>query len=124
AGSVLGRRYAQRSVARRGWIPVLFLLAGTAGSTSGLLAPHQYGPVATPGAAVVAEQAILRSVRTEAESPQQQEPLAARAAVTVQQAFLGWTKVERSDGETGWLRHHELVPLYAAPTEEEPKAAG
>ena len=89
------------------------LLAGGAlGIGLALLALLQYGALANPGAAMVAQATTLRSVPTEAGSAQQQTPLAAGTVVVMQKDFLGWVKVARSSGETGWLRGSDLVPLY------------
>jgi len=55
-------------------------------------------------------------VPTDAEQKQQQKPLAAGTLVVVERDFLGWVKVGLRGGESGWLRHADLVPLYAAPS--------
>jgi hypothetical protein len=114
AGAALGlqRRYGSRRA--RGGL-VLAVIGGGIGAAA-LFSLHAYGALADLRAAVVAGQPVLRSVPTEAEPAAQQKPLAAGTLVVVEQDFLGWTKVGLESGETGWLRHGDLVPLYAAPT--------
>jgi BatD DUF11 like domain len=88
------------------------LACGAIGALMAVLALRQYGPLANPGAAVVAQATTLRSVPTEAQSAQQEKPLAAGTLVVTQKNFLGWTHVVRGGGEAGWLRRTDLVPLY------------
>jgi hypothetical protein len=118
AGSalVLRQRYqGHRSVARilsgRG-----LLACGVIGIALALFALQQYGPLANLNAAIVAQATALRAVPTDAGSAQQPAPLASGTVVVTQKAFLGWVKVARANGETGWLRGSDLVPLYAAPS--------
>jgi hypothetical protein len=115
-GGALAVRRRYRTVRGRAWLaPALLVLGGvlTAGSA---LALRAYGTLGDPRAAVVAGQPVLRSVPTDAETAQQQKPLPAGTLVVVEQDFLGWVKVGLRDGETGWVRHGDLVPLYAAPS--------
>lgn len=78
----------------------------------GALALRAYGPLADPAVAVVAARTELRSVPTAA--AQAQRPIDAGALVTVGKQFLDWVQVRRPDGEVGWLRKGDLVPIYAA----------
>ena len=111
---VLRRRYAGApGVPWRAW---MLVAVSAALGASALVSLRTYGMLADARAAMVAEQAILRSVPTDAEPAQQQRSLPAGALVVVEQEFLGWQKVGLSSGETGWLRKGDLVPLYAAPS--------
>jgi hypothetical protein len=65
---------------------------------------------------VIARATVLRSVPTDAENTQQQTPLAAGMVVMMQKDFLGWVKIARGNGETGWLRRADVVPLYGVAT--------
>jgi len=114
AALVLRRRYA----GARGFGWAAPALVGFAIALGGLAAfsLHTYGRLADPRCALVAGAPVLRSVPTEAEAEQQQKPLPAGTLVLVEQDFLGWVKVALRGGETGWLRHGDLVPLYAAPS--------
>jgi hypothetical protein len=112
---VLRRRNATRGP-RRNALSLALAVVGVVGMLTALAALHRYGPLADVRAAVVAGAPSLRSVPTDAEQPQQQRPLAAGTVVIVERDFLGWVKVNLGDGETGWLRHADLVPLYRAPT--------
>lgn len=114
AAAMVRRRYgATPRLARLGPVALLggLALAGTA-----TFSLHAYGPLADPRAALVAGQPLLRSVPTDAEAAQQQKPLPAGTLVLAEREFLGWMKVTLRGGETGWLRHGDLVPLYAAPS--------
>jgi len=111
---MLRRRYAAGPRRRAPGLAIAVM--GLAGMLTAGAALHRYGPLADPRAAVVAGAPSLHSVPTEAEQPQQARPIAAGTLVIVERDFLGWVKVGLRDGETGWLRHADLVPLYQAPT--------
>ena len=111
---VLQRRY--RTVPARSWVGAAALMAGIALAGTSALALRAYGPLADPQAALVAGQPVLRSVPTDAEAAPQQKPLAAGTLVVVERDFLSWVKVGLNSGETGWLRHGDIVPLYAPPS--------
>jgi BatD DUF11 like domain len=111
---LLRRRY--RPAPARSWVGAAALVAGIALGGTSALALRAYGPLADPQAALVAGQPVLRSVPTDAETAPQQKPLAAGTLVVVERDFLGWVKVGLRSGETGWLRHGDIVPLYAAPS--------
>lgn len=86
-------------------VALVLLLAATAS----LLA---YGSAADPGAAVVWRAGILRSIPTEADVDQKTEPLSAGNVASVNKAFLGWVRLSFENGETGWVRAGEVVPLW------------
>jgi hypothetical protein len=111
---MLRRRYG--TVRGRAWIGRALLVVGIAGGGAALASLRIYGPLADARAALVAGQPVLRSVPTDAQQAQEQKPLAAGTLVVVEQDFLGWVKVDLRSGETGWLRHGDLVPLYAVPS--------
>jgi hypothetical protein len=113
--ALLLRRHYGGTPGRSRFAPAL-LAAGLALGGTAAAALHAYGPLADPRAALVAGQPVLRSVPTDAETAQQQKPLAPGALVVVERDFLGWLKVDLRSGESGWLRHGEVVPLYAAPS--------
>jgi hypothetical protein len=108
------RRYYGRATRRR-WPAVALSFGGIAVGAAALLALRAYGPLADPRGAVVAGQAVLRSVPTDAEAPQQR-PIPAGSSGVAERSFLGWTKIRFSSGESGWVRSGDLVPLYAAPS--------
>ena len=114
AAVLLRRRY--HPAAARAGIGVALLVAGIALAGTSTLSLRAYGTLADPRAALVAGQPVLRSVPTDAEQAQQQRPLPAGTLVVVDHDFLGWVKVGLRGGESGWLRHADLVPLYAPPS--------
>jgi hypothetical protein len=106
-------RHRYRGYARRGAAYGL-VIGGAVGVSVALMALQQYGPLANENTAVVARETVLRSVPTEAETAQRQTSLAAGSVVLMQKDFLGWVRIARDNGETGWLRSSDLVPLYGA----------
>jgi hypothetical protein len=114
AALALRRRYGGAAGPR--WLAWALVAVGTVIAGSALLSLHAYGMLADTRVAMVAGRPVLRSVPTDAEPAQQQKPLPAGTLIVVEQEFLGWLKVGLPSGETGWLRHGDLVPLYAAPS--------
>ena len=100
-----GTRRGVRPCLAAAAVAFVLLLAATAS----LLA---YGSAADPGAAVVWRAGILRSIPTEADVDQKTEPLSAGNVASVNKAFLGWVRVSFENGETGWVRAGEVVPLW------------
>jgi hypothetical protein len=86
----------------------LAILTG-ATATAGILA---YGDAARREAAVVAKPTTLRSIPTEADTTQKTSPLAAGALGLVDRTFLGWRRLAFENGQTGWVRKEEIVPLW------------
>jgi hypothetical protein len=116
AAFALRHRYLSGTSVVRVHAARALLACGAFGILVALLALRQYGPLANRNAAVVAQATVLRSVPTDAENTQQQTPLAAGTVVVMQKDFLGWVKIARSNGETGWLRRPDVVPLYGLAT--------
>lgn len=46
------------------------------------------------------------------DTAQQTTLLAAGAMGTMDKSFLGWTRLTFENGQTGWVRQSELVPLW------------
>jgi hypothetical protein len=120
AGLVLARRFRGGG---RG--APLARAAGGAGVLAALAAAaalRGYGLLADPGAALLVRDTRLRSVPTDAETPQAERPLEAGSLVALRGEFLGWRRVRRPNGEEGWLREAALAPLYAPPASASPSA--
>jgi hypothetical protein len=111
----LQRRYAGRPGGRGSWLRSALLAAGLALAAVSSTAIVQYGVLAGRDVAMVVSDTPLRSVPTDAETPQAQKALPAGAIVTLERDFLGWVQVVRPSGERGWMRRGQLVPLYGAP---------
>jgi hypothetical protein len=86
---------------------VCFALAGSA-----LVGGFSYGIAAKAEAAVVARAGTLRSIPTEADTTQKTSPLAAGALARVDKTFLGWAQLAFENGQTGWVRKEEIVPIW------------
>lgn len=76
---------------------------------------RQFGGLADPQAALVAQDVALRALPTDAAPADDAPRLPAGTLVRAEQQFLGWTAVRLADGGRGWLRRGELVEIYSAP---------
>jgi len=93
------------------------LALGTSGlllAAVALFGRSHYGLAAHPHAALVWRAGTLYSIPTEADISQQTVPLAAGAIGVAEKTFLGWVQLRFSNGQTGWARQTELVPLWGA----------
>ncbi|KXU36842.1 hypothetical protein AXK11_03360 [Cephaloticoccus primus] len=86
------------------------LLAATA-----LAGRASYGLAAQPQAALVWRAGQLYSIPTEADTEQQTAPLAAGVIGIAEGHFLGWARLRFANGQSGWVRNSELVPLWETP---------
>jgi tetratricopeptide (TPR) repeat protein len=82
-------------------------LATVAGSAFGA-----YGLCANMDAAIVARAGILRSIPTEADTTQKTTSLPAGSLALVDKTFLGWRRLAFENGQTGWVRKEDLVPIW------------
>jgi hypothetical protein len=73
---------------------------------------HAYGPAADARAALVWRTSTLRSIPTEADTTQKTSPLSAGNLALVDKTFLGWSRLVFDNGQTGWVRTDDLVPLW------------
>jgi hypothetical protein len=89
----------------------LLLLCITAALAS-FAAWQSYGLAADSRAAIVWRAGTLRSIPTEADTTQKTTPLAAGSLALVGRPLLGWNQITFENGQTGWVRKEELVPLW------------
>jgi len=95
------------------WVAIIALISGVACTAASLTARHVYGIAAHPRVAVVWRSGTLYSIPTEADTAQQTTSLAAGAmGVMDEKTFLSWVKLTFPNGQTGWVRQSEIVPLY------------
>jgi hypothetical protein len=73
---------------------------------------RSYGLAVNADAVVVTRAGTLRSVPTEADISQKTSPLAAGAMAIADKSFLGWRRLAFENGQTGWVRKEEIVPLW------------
>jgi SH3-like domain-containing protein len=63
--------------------------------------------------AVIAWRAgTLRSIPTEADTTQKTTPLAAGTLAVVDTPLLSWVRLRFENGQTGWIRREEVIPLW------------
>ncbi len=71
-----------------------------------------YGPLADARVVFIAKPATLRSIPTELDAPQKSAPLTPGVLATTDKTFLGWQRLVFPNGQTGWVRTTDLVPLW------------
>lgn len=73
---------------------------------------HLYGPLADARAVFVAKPTTLRSIPTELDAPQKSSALTPGLVATTDKNFLGWQRLVFPNGQTGWVRRADIVPLW------------
>lgn len=100
------------------WLkPVSWTVFGIAlliGAAAGL-SLRLYGVAADPRAAVAWHPTTLRSIPTEADTAQKVSQLSAGSLAVIDKTFLGWVRLAFADGQTGWVRQEDIVPLWGTP---------
>ena len=76
------------------------------------LGVREYGSTADARAVVAWRAGALRSIPTEADTTQKTTPLAAGTVAVADKTFLGWTRLSFDNGQTGWVRKEDVVPLW------------
>lgn len=71
-----------------------------------------YATAADTSAAVIWRPGMLRSIPTEADTAQKTTALPAGSVGLTSKTFLGWTQLTFENGQTGWVRKDDLVPLW------------
>lgn len=110
-GGLLFNAYRQRAQAVR-WIALGAL--GVSVIVGGMSAAgvNSYGIAANIDAVVVGRAATLRSIPTEADTSQKTSSLSAGSIALADKTFLGWRRIAFENGQTGWVRKDDLVPLW------------
>ena len=102
--------YAGRTIAA----PLIVLgLTGVLALTA-LVGWKRYGEASNLRAAIIWRASVLRSIPSEADTAQKTTPLAAGSLALVDKTFLNerWQRLVFPEGQTGWVRSDELVPLW------------
>ncbi|MDQ8199319.1 BatD family protein [Pelagicoccus enzymogenes] len=77
----------------------------------------KYEALGEPDSILVVAEAPLLSIPTDLQAEQVSSVVAEGTIVTRQKSFLGWVKIELPNGESGWLRQENLLPLYGPATQ-------
>ena len=110
-GALLVRAYGNRSRLLP-WAAGAVIVAAIALAATADAAILTYGLAAKSEAVIVARAATLRSIPTEADTTQKTSPLAAGTLAVADRSFLGWRRLAFENGQTGWVRKDDLVPIW------------
>lgn len=108
---LLARAYGRR---HKAMLPAALglLLCGVLAATACLVVLRHYGMAADSRAALIWQNSTLRSIPTEADATQKTSALPAGTLAIVDNEFLGWRHLTFSNGDSGWVRAGDLVPLW------------
>jgi hypothetical protein len=90
----------------------ILIVAGIGGIGLSALAGEAYGPAGDPRAVLLWKAGTLRSIPSEADASQATVAVAAGLVGVEDRQFLGWVRLVFPNGETGWVRRAEVVPLW------------
>ncbi len=71
-----------------------------------------YSVAARADSVVVWRAGVLRSIPTEADTTQKTSALAPGSVARISRSLLGWRQLTFDNGQTGWVRVGDLVPLW------------
>lgn len=110
-GWLLLNAYGRRSRGGR-WSGIVLLFASVSAGAAAVGGIESYGMAARADAVIVARPSTLRSIPTEADTAQKTSPLAAGSIAFADKTFLGWVRLAFDNGQTGWVRKEDVVPLW------------
>jgi hypothetical protein len=110
-GMLIFGAYRSRSRARN-VIALMLLVAGSFLALASVLGFHAYGETADARAVIAWHGGQLRSIPTEADTTQKTSTLAPGSIAVIDQTFLGWVRLSFANGQTGWVRKDDVVPLW------------
>ena len=113
-GGLLYNSYRWRSRVAS-WCAGFTLALAVALAAVALAATLTYGLAANDQAVIAWRAGTLRSIPTEADVTQKTTPLLAGSVALADKTFLDWTRLVFDNGQTGWVRKDELVPLWRGP---------
>jgi tetratricopeptide (TPR) repeat protein/predicted secreted protein len=102
---------------RARWLKITAIVALTLASLAAAAAAFSlrvYSPVNDARSAIVWRTTTLRSIPTEADTAQKTTSLSAGTVTVIDRTFLTdrWVHLAFSNGQTGWVRQEDLVPLW------------
>jgi len=110
-GALLACGY-RRAFGPAGWIAASGLGAAVLLAAVATVGFDAYGVTANRHAVLVWRAGTLRSIPTEADITQKTSPLAAGSLALSGKTLLGWVQLTFENGQTGWVRREELIPLW------------
>lgn len=94
------------------WISGVLIVAAVALAAIADAALLTYGLAAKADAVIVSRASTLRSIPTEADTTQKTSTLGAGSLAVADRSFLGWRRLAFENGQTGWVRKDDLVPIW------------
>jgi tetratricopeptide (TPR) repeat protein/predicted secreted protein len=93
---------------------IVFLTLASLVAAAAAFSLRVYSPVNDARSAIVWRLTTLRSIPTEADTTQKTTPLSAGTVTVIDRTFLTerWVHLAFSNGQTGWVRQEDLVPLW------------
>jgi hypothetical protein len=110
-GRILANAYNRNSHAVRRAAVSALALSVILGILS-IVGVKSYGVAANADSVIVSRPSLLRSIPTEADTTQKTSPLSVGSVALVDKTFLGWRRIAFENGQTGWVRKDDLVPLW------------
>ena len=110
-GLMLFGAYRSRSRLRNA-LALLLLIGGVFLGAVSVIGYLAYGETADARAVIAWHGGILRSIPTEADTSQKTTTLAPGSIAVIDQTFLGWVRLSFANGQTGWVRQDDVVPLW------------
>ncbi|MDQ8187547.1 BatD family protein [Pelagicoccus sp. SDUM812002] len=77
----------------------------------------KYESLGEPDSILVIAESPLLSIPTDLQSEQVSTTVGEGTIVKEERTFLGWVKIQLPNGESGWLRNENLMPLYGRPSQ-------
>lgn len=110
-GTIFAALYGRRTawVLAAAWSAVVLSFCGSVTAFAGWQA---YSSAADTRSVVVWRASTLRSIPTEADTTQKTTAIAAGSVARVTKSLLTWRQLTFENGQTGWVRVGELVPLW------------
>jgi hypothetical protein len=108
---LLANSYRNRTRSIR-WAAASLLALSVVLAALAISANRSYGVAGNADAVIVARPSLLRSIPTEADTSQKTSPLAVGSVALADKTFLGWRRIAFENGQTGWVRKDDLVPLW------------
>lgn len=110
-GWMVANAYRSRSRGQFRTAAVGAALAVLVGAVAGF-GLKAYGMTLDRRAVIAWQGGTLRSIPTEADTSQQTTNLAAGSVAIVNRTFLDWDRLAFANGQTGWVRKEQVIPIW------------